>query len=67
MTAGERIRGGRLLEEPKVLSFRGNALSLQVNIQDVPQMLWNIKPFTTCQVNSLDRFIYSADYWKSLG
>uniref|UniRef100_A0A3Q3DIS9 Netrin receptor UNC5 n=1 Tax=Hippocampus comes TaxID=109280 RepID=A0A3Q3DIS9_HIPCM len=49
VTAGERVRGGRLLEEPKVLSFRGNALSLQVNIQDVPQMLWNIKPFTTCQ------------------
>ncbi|KAM9794472.1 netrin receptor UNC5D-like isoform 2-T2 [Syngnathus typhle] len=49
VAAGERIRGGRLLEEPKVLSFRGNALSLQVNIQDVPQMLWNIKPFTTCQ------------------
>ncbi|XP_051907439.1 netrin receptor UNC5D-like isoform X2 [Hippocampus zosterae] len=49
VTAGERVRGGRLLEEPKVLSFRGNALGLQVNIQDVPQMLWNIKPFTTCQ------------------
>ncbi|XP_077478173.1 netrin receptor UNC5D-like [Stigmatopora argus] len=49
VAAGERVQGGRLLEEPKVLSFRGNALSLQVNIQDVSQMLWNIKPFTTCQ------------------
>ncbi|XP_061554159.1 netrin receptor UNC5D-like isoform X1 [Phycodurus eques] len=49
VTAFERAQGGRLLEEPKVLSFRGNALSLQVNIQDVLQMLWNIKPFTTCQ------------------
>ncbi|XP_061656899.1 netrin receptor UNC5D-like isoform X2 [Syngnathoides biaculeatus] len=49
VTAAERVRGGRLLEEPKVLSFRGNALSLQVNIQDVPQMFWSIKPFTACQ------------------
>ncbi|XP_061764169.1 netrin receptor UNC5D-like isoform X2 [Nerophis ophidion] len=49
VTAGERGRGGRLLEEPKVLMFRGNMLSLQVSIQDIPQLLWSIKPFTTCQ------------------
>ncbi|XP_054614106.1 netrin receptor UNC5D-like [Dunckerocampus dactyliophorus] len=49
VTAGERGRGGRLLEEPKVLLFRGNMLSLQVSIQDLPQLLWSIKPFTTCQ------------------
>uniref|UniRef100_A0A3B3R221 Netrin receptor UNC5 n=1 Tax=Paramormyrops kingsleyae TaxID=1676925 RepID=A0A3B3R221_9TELE len=42
-------RGGQLLEEPKTLRFRGNAFNLQVSIQDVPQFLWNIKPFTTCQ------------------
>lgn len=47
---GERSRGGRLLEEPKMMLFRGNTFSLQVSIQDVPQFLWSIKPFTTCQV-----------------
>uniref|UniRef100_A0A665V3S9 Netrin receptor UNC5 n=1 Tax=Echeneis naucrates TaxID=173247 RepID=A0A665V3S9_ECHNA len=49
VAVGERSRGGRLLEEPKVMLFRGNTLSLQVSIQDVPQLLWSIKPFTTCQ------------------
>ncbi|XP_023694324.1 netrin receptor UNC5D isoform X2 [Paramormyrops kingsleyae] len=47
--AAETGRGGQLLEEPKTLRFRGNAFNLQVSIQDVPQFLWNIKPFTTCQ------------------
>lgn len=50
VAAGECSRGGRLLEEPKVMLFRGNTFSLQVSIQDVPQLLWSIKPFTTCQV-----------------
>uniref|UniRef100_A0A8C7LF62 Netrin receptor UNC5 n=1 Tax=Oncorhynchus kisutch TaxID=8019 RepID=A0A8C7LF62_ONCKI len=45
----ERVRGGRLLEEPKTLLFRGNSFSLQLSIQDIPQFLWSIKPFTTCQ------------------
>uniref|UniRef100_A0A671QVC0 Netrin receptor UNC5 n=1 Tax=Sinocyclocheilus anshuiensis TaxID=1608454 RepID=A0A671QVC0_9TELE len=45
----ERGRGGRLLEEPKTLLFRANSFSLQVSIQDIPQFLWSIKPFTTCQ------------------
>ncbi|XP_046904550.1 LOW QUALITY PROTEIN: netrin receptor UNC5D [Hypomesus transpacificus] len=45
----ETSRGGQLLEEPKMLPFRGNTFSLQVSIQDVPQFLWSIKPFTTCQ------------------
>uniref|UniRef100_A0A9J8D327 Netrin receptor UNC5 n=1 Tax=Cyprinus carpio carpio TaxID=630221 RepID=A0A9J8D327_CYPCA len=45
----ERSRGGRLLEEPKTLLFRANSFSLQVSIQDIPQFLWSIKPFTTCQ------------------
>eukprot|EP00064_Thunnus_orientalis_P000937 superscaffoldBa00000057_g938 len=49
VAVGERSRGGRLLEEPKMMLFRGNTLSLQVSIQDVPQLLWSIKPFTTCQ------------------
>uniref|UniRef100_A0A673YF03 Netrin receptor UNC5 n=1 Tax=Salmo trutta TaxID=8032 RepID=A0A673YF03_SALTR len=44
-----RKGGGQLLEEPKMLPFRGNTFSLQVYIQDVPQFLWSIKPFTTCQ------------------
>lgn len=50
VVAAERSRGGRLLEEPKTLPFRANTFSLQVSIQDVPQFLWSIKPFTTCQV-----------------
>lgn len=50
VAVGERSRGGRLLEEPKMMLFRGNTFSLQVSIQDVPQFLWSIKPFTTCQV-----------------
>lgn len=50
---GERGRGGRLLEEPTTMLFRGNAFSLQVSIQDVSQLLWSIKPFTTCQVRHL--------------
>uniref|UniRef100_A0A7N8Y2N6 Netrin receptor UNC5 n=1 Tax=Mastacembelus armatus TaxID=205130 RepID=A0A7N8Y2N6_9TELE len=45
----EKTRGGQLLEEPKMLPFRANTFSLQVSIQDVPQFLWSIKPFTTCQ------------------
>uniref|UniRef100_A0A8C3A4J5 Unc-5 netrin receptor Da n=1 Tax=Cyclopterus lumpus TaxID=8103 RepID=A0A8C3A4J5_CYCLU len=49
VAVGERTRGGRLLEEPKMMLFRGNTFSLQVSIQDVPQLLWSIKPFTTCQ------------------
>ncbi|KAM6931119.1 netrin receptor UNC5D isoform 1-T1 [Xenentodon cancila] len=49
VVAAERIRGGQLLEEPKMLPFQANTFSLQVSIQDVPQFLWSIKPFTTCQ------------------
>ncbi|KAI1900770.1 hypothetical protein AGOR_G00053300 [Albula goreensis] len=45
----ETGRGGQLLEEPQTLLFKGNTFSLQVSIQDIPQFLWNIKPFTTCQ------------------
>uniref|UniRef100_A0A8C9Y379 Netrin receptor UNC5 n=1 Tax=Sander lucioperca TaxID=283035 RepID=A0A8C9Y379_SANLU len=44
-----QTRGGQLLEEPKMLPFQANTFSLQVSIQDVPQFLWSIKPFTTCQ------------------
>uniref|UniRef100_A0A8C7YRP2 Netrin receptor UNC5 n=1 Tax=Oryzias sinensis TaxID=183150 RepID=A0A8C7YRP2_9TELE len=49
VAVGERSRGGRLLEEPKIMLFKGNNFSLQVSIQDIPQLVWNIKPFTTCQ------------------
>lgn len=50
VVSAERTRGGRLLEEPKMLPFRASSSSLQVSIQDLPQVLWSIKPFTTCQV-----------------
>lgn len=53
VAVGERSRGGRLLEEPKIMLFKGNNFSLQVSIQDIPQLVWNIKPFTTCQVGGL--------------
>uniref|UniRef100_A0A3B3HD77 Netrin receptor UNC5 n=1 Tax=Oryzias latipes TaxID=8090 RepID=A0A3B3HD77_ORYLA len=49
VAVGERSRGGRLLEEPKIMLFKGNNFSLQVSIQDIPQLVWSIKPFTTCQ------------------
>ncbi|XP_077456819.1 netrin receptor UNC5D isoform X1 [Stigmatopora argus] len=49
VVAAEKGRGGQLLEEPKMLPFRANTFNLQVSIQDVPQFLWSIKPFTTCQ------------------
>nr|XP_015196317.1 PREDICTED: netrin receptor UNC5D [Lepisosteus oculatus] len=49
VAAAEKSRGGQLVEEPKTLLFKANTFSLQVSIQDVPQFLWNIKPFTTCQ------------------
>ncbi|XP_042579891.1 netrin receptor UNC5D isoform X3 [Cyprinus carpio] len=49
VVTAETSRGGQLLEEPKMLFFKGNCLSLQVSIQDIPQFLWSIKPFTTCQ------------------
>uniref|UniRef100_A0A8C5BXC8 Netrin receptor UNC5 n=1 Tax=Gadus morhua TaxID=8049 RepID=A0A8C5BXC8_GADMO len=45
----ECVRGGCLLEEPRTLQFSGDGFSLQVSIQDLPQLLWSIKPFTTCQ------------------
>ncbi|KAG7477192.1 hypothetical protein MATL_G00091830 [Megalops atlanticus] len=49
VVAMEKGKGGQLLEEQKTLLFKGNTFSLQVSIQDIPQFLWNIKPFTTCQ------------------
>uniref|UniRef100_A0A3Q3GZV0 Netrin receptor UNC5 n=1 Tax=Labrus bergylta TaxID=56723 RepID=A0A3Q3GZV0_9LABR len=49
VVVAEKNRGGQLLEEPKMLPFKANTFSLQVSIQDVPQFLWSIKPFTTCQ------------------
>ncbi|XP_059404326.1 netrin receptor UNC5D-like isoform X1 [Carassius carassius] len=58
VVTAETIRGGQLLEEPKTLFFNGNCLSLQVSIQDIPQFLWSIKPFTTCQEFSFTQAWY---------
>ncbi|XP_026067555.1 netrin receptor UNC5D isoform X1 [Carassius auratus] len=59
VVTAETSRGGQLLEEPKMLFFKGNCLSLQVSIQDIPQFLWSIKPFTTCQEFSFTQLWYS--------
>ncbi|XP_056602532.1 netrin receptor UNC5D isoform X5 [Triplophysa dalaica] len=59
VVTAETSRGGQLLEEPKTLFFKGNCLSLQVSIQDIPQFLWSIKPFTTCQEFSFSQVWYS--------
>ncbi|XP_065106374.1 netrin receptor UNC5D isoform X3 [Paramisgurnus dabryanus] len=59
VVTAETSRGGRLLEEPKTLFFKGNCLSLQVSIQDIPQFLWSIKPFTTCQEFSFSQVWYT--------
>ncbi|XP_051518320.1 netrin receptor UNC5D [Myxocyprinus asiaticus] len=59
VVTAETSRGGQLLEEPKMLFFKGNCLSLQVSIQDIPQILWSIKPFTTCQEFSFTQVWYS--------
>ncbi|XP_061871787.1 netrin receptor UNC5D isoform X4 [Colius striatus] len=45
----ERLQGGQLLEEPKLLHFKGNTFSLQMSVLDIPPFLWRIKPFTACQ------------------
>ncbi|XP_039212523.1 netrin receptor UNC5D isoform X1 [Crotalus tigris] len=47
--SGERHQGGQLLEEPKLLHFKGNTFSLQISVLDIPPFLWRIKPFTACQ------------------
>lgn len=50
VVADERHQGGQLLEEPKLLHFKGNTFSLQISVLDIPPFLWRIKPFTACQV-----------------
>uniref|UniRef100_A0A8D2NQX0 Netrin receptor UNC5 n=1 Tax=Zosterops lateralis melanops TaxID=1220523 RepID=A0A8D2NQX0_ZOSLA len=50
VVSDERLQGGQLLEEPKLLPFKGNSCSLQISVLDVPPFLWRIKPFTACQV-----------------
>ncbi|XP_076842477.1 netrin receptor UNC5D-like [Brachyhypopomus gauderio] len=57
----ERVQSGHLLEEPKVLLFRGNSFSLQICVQDIPPFLWTIKPFTTCQ-----EFLFSQVWYSSM-
>ncbi|NXK66188.1 UNC5D protein, partial [Sylvietta virens] len=51
VVSDERLQGGQLLEEPKVLHFKGNTCSLQISVLDVPAFLWRIKPFTACQLS----------------
>uniref|UniRef100_A0A8C0JIZ0 Netrin receptor UNC5 n=1 Tax=Canis lupus dingo TaxID=286419 RepID=A0A8C0JIZ0_CANLU len=49
VVSDERHQGGQLLEEPKLLHFKGNTFSLQISVLDIPPFLWRIKPFTACQ------------------
>nr|XP_051689964.1 netrin receptor UNC5D isoform X8 [Oryctolagus cuniculus] len=49
VVSDERHHGGQLLEEPKLLHFKGNTFSLQISVLDIPPFLWRIKPFTACQ------------------
>uniref|UniRef100_A0A8D0H388 Netrin receptor UNC5 n=1 Tax=Sphenodon punctatus TaxID=8508 RepID=A0A8D0H388_SPHPU len=49
VVSDERHQGGQLLEEPKLLHFKGNSFSLQISVLDIPPFLWRIKPFTACQ------------------
>ncbi|XP_074664214.1 netrin receptor UNC5D isoform X3 [Strix aluco] len=49
VVSDERLQGGQLLEEPKLLHFKGNTFSLQISVLDIPPFLWRIKPFTACQ------------------
>uniref|UniRef100_A0A8C2KBV1 Netrin receptor UNC5 n=1 Tax=Cyprinus carpio TaxID=7962 RepID=A0A8C2KBV1_CYPCA len=58
VVTAETSRGGQLLEEPKTLFFNRNCLSLEVSIQDIPQFLWSIKPFTACQEFSFTQVWY---------
>ncbi|XP_036252684.1 netrin receptor UNC5D isoform X2 [Molothrus ater] len=55
VVSDERLQGGQLLEEPKLLHFKGNTCSLQISVLDVPPFLWRIKPFTACQVLGISR------------
>uniref|UniRef100_A0A8C5TR35 Netrin receptor UNC5 n=1 Tax=Malurus cyaneus samueli TaxID=2593467 RepID=A0A8C5TR35_9PASS len=50
VVSDERLQGGQLLEEPKLLHFKGNSCSLQISVLDIPPFLWRIKPFTASQV-----------------
>lgn len=50
VVAAEQRRGGRLLEEPKLLPFRASSCSLQVTVEELPQLLWSLQPCSTCQV-----------------
>ncbi|XP_074209462.1 netrin receptor UNC5D isoform X8 [Camelus bactrianus] len=49
VVSDEKHHGGQLLEEPKLLHFKGNTFSLQISVLDIPPFLWRIKPFTACQ------------------
>ncbi|CAI5795666.1 netrin receptor UNC5D isoform X1, partial [Podarcis lilfordi] len=72
----ERHQGGQLLEEPKLLHFKGNTFSLQISVLDIPPFLWRIKPFTACQevpfsrvwrnINSRGEFPSSIPYFDTL-
>ncbi|XP_057242629.1 netrin receptor UNC5D, partial [Malurus melanocephalus] len=51
VVSDERLQGGQLLEEPKLLHFKGNSCSLQISVLDIPPFLWRIKPFTASQAD----------------